>query len=140
MMKNLGLMQRLMRRLTSTYLVLVLLSVSANFVAYALSKRAPPGFVEMNPFAHPESFSSIGFSEGCVLTGSLLVLLSFDNVEQRNIIQSFFAGFQFGDAANDIVLMITSAAYVAIVVSYATAALIPTVVAMKSVRLRGSEN
>jgi hypothetical protein len=120
--------------------VLVLLAVSINLLAYLMSLRIPNGAAEVNPLVHPGSLVSLGYSEGIIITVSLLISVLIRDETKRSIVQAAVVALLAGDAMNDVVFTLTGSQYLAVVTSYAFTALIPALAAIRSMQVRTFKN
>jgi hypothetical protein len=115
----------------SLYSGLILLGVTVNLIAFALSLLIPAWATEANPYVQPGSLLSLARSETIIILGSLLCRLLCKDRMMLNMLQAAIVALLTGDASNDVLLMISGREFLAIVGSYALTAFIPTLVAIK---------
>jgi hypothetical protein len=122
----------------SASFTLVITSISANLVAFALSLQIPSGASEVNPFVHLGMMVSLGFSEGIVVLVSFILSRLLRDEAKRSVILAGVVAVLAGDALNDIVFTLTNSQFLAFDISYAFTALIPAFVAMRWIRSQTS--
>jgi hypothetical protein len=115
----------------SVSFTLVLTSISANLLAFTLSLRIPSGASEVNPLVHPGTIASLGFSEGIIVLVSFALSRLLQDEAKRSVILAAVLAVLTGDALNDIVFTLTNSQFLAVDISYAFTALIPTFVAIR---------
>jgi hypothetical protein len=114
--------------------IIILASISANLLAFALSLQIPNDASEVNPLVHPGMMASLLFSEGIILLVSFLLTILLHDEAKRSVVLAAVAAVLSGDALNDLVFSLTNNQFLAVDISYAFTALIPALVAMRWVR------
>ena len=115
----------------SVSFTLVAASMSANLLAFVMSLRIPSGASEVNPLVHPGSLASLGYSEGLIVSVSVILTFLVRNEAVRSVMLAAVVGVLAGDVLNDIVMTLTNSQFLAVDISYAFTALLPAFVALK---------
>jgi hypothetical protein len=116
---------------SSVTFTLVLVSISANLLAFTLSLQIPSGASEVNPFVHPGSLASLGYSEGIIILISFVLSILILDEAKRSVVLAAVVAVLTGDALNDIVYSLSRSQFLAVDISYAITALVPALVAAR---------
>jgi len=122
----------------SVSITLVLASISANLLAFTLSLRIPSGASEVNPLVHPGLLVSLGYSEGIIVLISFMLSVLIRDEAKRSVVLAAVLAVLTGDALNDIVFSVTNSQFLAVDISYAFTALIPSFVAIRWIQSQSS--
>jgi hypothetical protein len=107
---------------------LAILCIASNLVAFVVSSRLPPIYMELDRLVQPGSLLSLARTEGFILISSFVLLALVRNVAERTILQGLVLGVLAADAMNDIALVSTGNWPFAMELALATAVSIPALV------------